>query len=111
MIRNILMNVDQKVLRGHHSKPLFFSSVRYPPTYGKFMFYPKYGHSFYEDHKILKKTKNSTKFDIENELWCAQRGSEIINNPRVRPIEEKEIETNKQTFNSTQKDDYDDRED
>ena len=63
--------------------------------YGKQLFYPKYGTSYYDASnyaKIISSAKSNDKYDIEDELWTveeptpARRGSEVhANNPRVRP--------------------------
>ena len=70
------------------------------------MFYGQWGDSFYEYQKMLN-TKNKFEYDVENELWCTQRGSEVTHNPRVRPLEGVE---NKNCTKQEQ-DDYNDRED
>jgi len=65
--------------------------------YGKIMFHPKYGNSFYDSLEYARilscsKPDPNDKFDVENELWTTDRhpsdrgGSEVhVNNPRVRP--------------------------
>tara|TARA_B100001059_G_C17830601_1_gene584402 strand:- start:1159 stop:1392 length:234 start_codon:yes stop_codon:yes gene_type:complete len=66
-------------------------------VYGKQLFYPKYGTSYYDSlnyARIISNAKSDDKYDVEKELWtveeppAARGGSEVnVNNPRVRPSE------------------------
>jgi len=65
--------------------------------YGKHLFYPKYGTSYYDSlnyARIISNTKSDDKYDVKKEMWTveeapeARGGSEVnVNNPRVRPSE------------------------
>lgn len=73
------------------------SCLKSHKLYGKVMFHPKYGNSFYEalDYtRVLSGAKPdpNDKYDVEQELWMASEqapdrgGSEVhVNNPRIRP--------------------------
>ena len=110
MIRKILLNISS----GTGPNLCLFkypSSKTYSPTYANTMFYGKWGDSFYEYQKMLNK-KNNFEYDVENELWCTQRGSEVTHNPRVRPLaqsENKKSENKSCTENGQNV--YNDRED
>lgn len=65
--------------------------------YGKVIFHPKYGNSFYDSLEYARilscaKPDPNDKYDVENERWVVDKeptergGSEVhVNNPRVRP--------------------------